>query len=109
MTAWSIVPEGLRLALRVTPKARRAAFGAVTTWPDGDRLEVAVLAPPEDGKANAAVVALLAERLGMARSAISMLQGTTGRQKLVLLRGDGIALAARLAEILSVSTRDRRR
>jgi len=109
MTAWRIIPEGLRVALRVTPKARRTEFGAVTTWPEGDRLETWVQAPPEDGKANAAVIALLADHVGVAKSAISVLQGATGRQKLVLVRGDGVVLAAKLADALSVPRRGKRR
>jgi uncharacterized protein len=107
MTVWSVTAEGLRIALRVTPKARRAGIGAVVGRPDGMRLEVAVSAAPEDGKANAAVVALLAEALGVARRQVRIIQGAASRQKLVAVDGDGPALAARLEALLSADGRQR--
>ena len=67
-----------RIALRVTPGAR--VEGMVIE--DG-RLQIKVRAKPEDGKANAAVLALLARALGLAPSRIALLRGTTGRDKLV--------------------------
>jgi uncharacterized protein len=101
MTAWTTLPQGLRISLRVTPKARREGIGGVVDRPDGARLEVAVNAAPEDGKANAAVVALLADALGVAKRQVRVVQGAASRQKLVLVEGDGPALAARLAALLS--------
>lgn len=69
-----------RLALRVTPGARVEALEI------GDRvLLVKVRAKAKDGEANAAVLALLAEALGMATSRLRMLRGATGRDKLVQL------------------------
>ncbi len=46
---------------------------------------VKVRARPHDGEANAAVLALLAEALGIAASRLQMLRGATGRDKLVRL------------------------
>ena len=69
-----------RLALRVTPGARTEAI----ELGDG-RLLVKVRAKPQDGAANAAVLALLAEALGVATSRLRMLRGATGRVKLVQL------------------------
>ena len=69
-----------RLALRVTPGAR----GEAITIEQG-RLLVKVRAKPEDGKANAAVLELLAEALGIATSRLRMLRGATGRDKQVQL------------------------
>jgi len=109
MRAWSIGPDGLRIALRVTPKARRAAIGPVQERPDGARLQIAVQAPPEDGKANAAVVALLADALGVPKGRIDVIQGAAGRLKLVSVGGDGQALADRLAALLSAPSTGRRR
>lgn len=67
-----------RLALRVTPGARseQVALG------DGVVL-VKVRAKPTDGEANEAVLALLAEALGLPTSRLRMLRGATGRTKLV--------------------------
>ena len=69
-----------RLALRVTPGARTEAI----ELGDG-RLLVKVRAKPQDGAANAAVLALFAEALGVATSRLRMLRGATGRDKLVQL------------------------
>lgn len=71
-----------RLALRVTPGARVETIEIA----DG-RLQVKVRAKPEDGKANVAVIALVAQALGLATSRISLLRGATSREK--LLRIDG--------------------
>ena len=69
-----------RLALRVTPGARMEGIAL------GDgRLEVKVRANPHDGAANDAVLALLAEALGIATSRLRMLRGATSRDKLVQL------------------------
>lgn len=69
-----------RLALRVTPGAR------VESVEIGDGvLLVKVRTKPEDGKANAAVIALVAQALGVAPSRLSLLRGTTGRAKVVQL------------------------
>lgn len=67
-----------RLALRVTPGARSESMEIT----DG-RVLVKVRTKPEDGKANAAVLALLATALGLAPSRLELLRGATGRDKLV--------------------------
>ncbi|MEQ1541233.1 MAG: DUF167 domain-containing protein [Novosphingobium sp.] len=67
-----------RLAIRVTPGARSESVAVA----DG-RVVIKVRVKPEDGKANAAVLALLAEALGIATSRLHMLRGATGRDKLV--------------------------
>lgn len=65
-----------RLVLRVTPGAR------VELLEVGDNgLTAKVRAKPEDGKANAAVIALLAAALGLAPSRIELLRGATSREK----------------------------
>jgi uncharacterized protein len=69
-----------RLALRVTPGARSEGLEIQ----DG-RVLVKVRARPQEGKANAAVLAVLAEALGVATSRLRMLRGATGRDKLVQL------------------------
>lgn len=67
-----------RLALRVTPGAR------VETVEIGDgKVLVKVRVKPEDGKANDAVLELLAKALGVATSRLRLLRGATGRDKLV--------------------------
>lgn len=56
-------------------------------------LRVRVSAVPDKGKANAAVVALLAKALGVPKSAVSVVSGETGRMKTLAIVGDGAALA----------------
>ena len=67
-----------RLALRVTPGARSEGLEIA----DGCLL-VKVRVKPEDGKANEAVLRMLADALGIATSRLRMLRGATGRDKLV--------------------------
>lgn len=97
---WKTVPGGIRLRLKVQPKARREAIGGLAPDPEGVALKVSVGAPPEDGKANAAVIALLTEKLGVAKSAISVVSGATDRRKLVEIRGDETELRAALDALL---------
>lgn len=84
--------DGLIFALLVQPKASRAALVGLF----GTQLKVAVTAPPESGKANAATVALLAKALGVAPSQVEVLAGHTGRSKRLRVRGLSLA-AARVA------------
>lgn len=71
-----------RLAVRVTPGARVEALEIVE-----GRLLAKVRAKPEDGKANAAVIELVATGLGIAASRISLLRGATSREKLLQIPG----------------------
>ena len=75
----------------VHPRAARAAVGPVV----GDRLRVAVTAPPVDGKANDAVVRALANALGVPRGAIEIVRGETGRRKTVRIAGVTLARSRR--------------
>ena len=83
-----------RLAVRVQPRASR---DEVVGWREGV-LRVRVTAPPVEGEANRAVEALLARTLGVARSAVSVVRGVQGREKLVSIAGLGDAeVRSRLA------------
>jgi len=70
-------PEAVLLHVRVQPKARA---NAVKGW-HGAALRVSVTAAPEDGKANRAVIALLAETFDVAPSSISLVRGAASRDK----------------------------
>lgn len=67
---------GARIAVRVTPRASRARLAL-----EGETLRAWVTVPPEDGKANAAVQALLAKALGVAKSRLVLVRGQTARDK----------------------------
>ena len=72
-----------RLRLRVAPGAKRAAV----VGRHGDAWKVRVAAPPEHGRANAAVVGLLAHTLDVPRHSVTLVSGHTGRDKIVELAG----------------------
>ena len=67
----------------VVPRASRAAVGPAV----GDRLRVAVMSPPVEGAANAAVIEALAETFGVRRSAVEIIRGAKGRRKTVRIVG----------------------
>jgi uncharacterized protein len=72
-----------RLAIRVQPRAKRTEVA-------GERpgaVLVRVAAPPVDGRANAAVCTLVAQRAGVPRSAVSILRGAGARDKVLEVRG----------------------
>lgn len=84
MTSWvSASTDGSVLAVLVQPRASRTQ---VVGEHDG-RLKIALAAPPVDGEANDALVRFLAERLGVRRSEISLLDGLTSRRKRLAVRG----------------------
>lgn len=67
---------GAEIAVRVTPNASRNKVVR-----DGEVVRVYVTVVPENGKANAAVQKLLAKALGLAKSRLSLIRGTTSRDK----------------------------
>ncbi len=76
-------PRSARVRLRVTPGASRPAI--VGRY--GDAWKIRVAAAPEKGHANDAVVALLAETVGVARSDVRVVTGLASRDKVVELAG----------------------
>jgi uncharacterized protein (TIGR00251 family) len=91
------VADGVRVRLKVAPKSKREQIVGLLDEPDGGRaLKVAVTAAPESGRANAAVIALLAREWGVAKSAIWVVTGATDRRKLVEIRGPSQELLAKL-------------
>ncbi|WP_313802138.1 DUF167 family protein [Sphingobium sp.] len=102
MTAWVRDGDDLLLSVRLTPGAAREEIGGVWTDEKGAAwLSARVRAVPEKGKANAALIALLAKRLDWPRSAISLESGDTNRLKRLRIKGGGEALAfLRLSAII---------
>lgn len=74
----------MRLRLRVVPRASRAE---VVGWLQPGLLKVKVTAPPEGGRANQEVVALLAKELGLSRRDVRLEAGAKAREKIVLCTG----------------------
>lgn len=77
------------LAVRVQPGASR---DAIVGW-QGEALRVRVSAPAREGRANAAVVRLLADALGVPPSTVELARGGAGRDKLFRLRTLDLAAA----------------
>jgi uncharacterized protein (TIGR00251 family) len=75
--------EGLILPVRAQPGARKAGV----LGEQGGALKVAVTAPPEDGRANKALVEALRDLLKLKRSEVELLSGATSREKRFLIRG----------------------
>jgi len=92
-----------RLRLRVSPGAGRAAI--VGRY--GDGWKVRVTASPEHGRANAAVLRLIATVVSVPLDAVRLVSGHTGRDKIVELSGVGPGLIER--RLASASTDDRAR
>ena len=82
---WSIVEAkgGVTFAVRVVPRSSRNQIVGV----EGGALRVKLTAPPVEGAANAALLELIAEWLGVRRSAVSIVGGDKARNKLVRVNG----------------------
>lgn len=84
---YTLVSDGARIALRVTPNARSNRIGGPQTRADGSCvLIVRVTAPPNKGAANDAVIALVAKALGLSKSTLSLASGQTSRTKVIRAR-----------------------
>ncbi|MGA2245617.1 MAG: DUF167 domain-containing protein [Verrucomicrobiota bacterium] len=76
-------PQGVRLAVRLQPRASVNEIGEAL----GNELKIKVTAPPVDAAANAALLELLAEKLRCAHGRIELVRGHTSRHKTILLHG----------------------
>jgi uncharacterized protein len=86
--------------VRLTPKGGRDAVEGWEAASDGsEHLKCRVRAVPENGKANTALVALLAKTLAVPKSAVTIVSGATSRLKRVEIAGAGAVLAARLESL----------
>ncbi len=94
----SRVGDGITIAIRVSPRATRQRIGGIATDASGARvITVAVTAAPERGKANEAVIRLLAKAWRVPKTSLSVVSGATGRRKTILATGDAEDLFQRLS------------
>lgn len=92
--------DHVRLTVRLTPNGGRDAIDGLEAAADGEEhLKVRVSAVPEKGKANQALVAFLAKKLGLAKSKLSLISGDTQRKKILRIEGDPEDLMRQLAEL----------
>lgn len=83
--------------MRLTPKAGRDAIDGLKPTVDGGvELAVKVTAVPEHGKANDALLRLLAKKLKLPVSRLRLVAGATDRHKQILIGGEAVALDAAL-------------
>ncbi|RED47993.1 DUF167 domain-containing protein [Aestuariispira insulae] len=83
------VCDGIHLFLRVTPKASANRLRSVELDGAGQaRLKIQVTAPPEGGKANAAVIKLLSKALGIGKTSLRVVSGQTDRHKMLHIAGE---------------------
>ena len=96
---WRATLDGIVVACRLTPKGGRDAIDGAATLADGTRvLLVRVRAVPEDGKANDALLRLIADKAGVATSRARLVAGAKSRLKQVAISGDPTALIAKLEQ-----------
>ncbi|MDW3205050.1 MAG: DUF167 domain-containing protein [Alphaproteobacteria bacterium] len=98
---------GLRLAVRLSPRAAADRIAGPSDGPGATRLlKVQVTAPPADGKANAALVRLLAKTFRCPKTSLKVVSGATDRTKVVAISGNPDDLAARICTALRLTGAD---
>lgn len=84
MTAWLRADgDDVILTLHIQPGAKKTEVAG----PHGDALKIRLAAPPVDGKANAALLAFVATKVGVGRTAVALVSGQTARAKRVRVAG----------------------
>lgn len=95
--------QGVIIHLRVTPAGRRDRIEKIMTAANGAKyLKVTVTAPPDDGRANEAVIGLLSQEWRLPKTALSVWSGATNKQKKILAAAaDPCALLQRLQGLVA--------
>jgi uncharacterized protein YggU (UPF0235/DUF167 family) len=97
----SAISGGIRLIVRLTPNGGADALDGMGQDSGGQRfLKVRVRAAPEEGKANAALEALIAKALGAPKSAVRVARGAKSRLKAIDVSGDPQDLLSRAQALL---------
>ncbi len=95
--------EGVTLAVRARPGAKRTSINGVYGEAMAAELKVSIQAAPIEGRANQALIAFFAELFGLPRSAVELVSGGMSQSKVLLLRGMTMARAtAVLAQKIDV-------
>jgi uncharacterized protein len=79
--------DGVTLAIRAQPGARKSAINGVYGEGPGAQLKIAVHAPPLEGRANEALILFLAEFFSLPRIRVQLIAGESSRSKIFLLHG----------------------
>src|SRR5512147_2766070 len=96
-TPFTTAADGVRVKVRVTPRAAANRIDGLGAEPDGGVcLKIAVTAPPEGGKANTALIEALARAWRLPKSALAVRAGLSSRGKTVRVEGDPAEVMTRL-------------
>ena len=93
--------DGIVIQVRLTPKSNAARVAGAEHYGEKPVLKAYVTAPPEDGKANAALTVLIAGWLGVAKSKVTVASGQKSRLKTVTVDGNPLELMAKVELLLS--------
>ena len=97
MKPYAAIEGGVRLALRLTPRASRNGVDGIVQDAEGrPLLKLRLAAPPVEGAANEALIAYLAKTLSLRKADIAIRSGETSRVKILHLAGDSAAILQRL-------------
>ena len=97
-SAFALTKQGLRVLVRLTPRASRDAFEGLGQFDGGaEALKAKVRAAPQDGAANRALIRLAARTLGLPASRVRLESGAASRLKTILIEGGGMAAAELLS------------
>lgn len=103
-TAWTAVPGGILVDVRLTPRGGRDAIDGIERRADGrTALKARVRAPAFEGAANAALCRLVAGIAGTAPRQVTLVAGATARIKRLRILGDAQKLIAALTRCLEAS------
>lgn len=100
---WRKLPDGITLAIRLTPKGGRDAIDGIEQLADGQSvLKARVRAPASDGEANDALIRLIAKAVGVAPRDVSLVAGASARLKRLKVGGAVEALVAALEKVCAI-------
>nr|WP_176082933.1 DUF167 family protein [Martelella sp. HB161492] len=101
MSALTLAKDHIEIAIRLTPNGGRDSLDGIREDAAGNAyLAARVSAVAEKGKANKALIALAAKRLGIAKSLVSIVSGETSRMKKLRIAGDPELLVEALKRAL---------
>lgn len=98
---YQVNADHVRLSVKVTPNAGRDGIDGAETGADGESmLKARVTAVPEKGKANKALIEILAKSMKLPKSSISVISGDTARKKILRIEGDTEDIVQKLQTLL---------
>lgn len=104
-SVFKLTDDGAQLFVRASPGSAKDEIAGLWQGADNEpRLAVKIAAPPDKGKANAAIIKLLAKALGVPKSTLSVSMGETARLKTIAIIGDPAALEQAFRRLMDKSS-----